>query len=91
MTAVVTGGASGIGSAVVNRLRTVGADVVVWDIKDGDIHCDISDPESVSAAIEQTVAATGHPTDSSPAQASAHPGCCWIRPPPTGGGSSISI
>ena len=61
MTAVVTGGASGIGSAVVNRLRTVGADVVVWDIKDGDIHCDISDPESVSAAIEQTVAGNGTP------------------------------
>ena len=61
MTAVVTGGGSGIGSAVVDRLRTVGADVVVWDIKGGDIHCDISDPESVSAAIEQTVAGHGTP------------------------------
>jgi len=35
--------------------------VVVWDIKDGDIHCDVSDPESVSAAIEQTVAGNGTP------------------------------
>jgi catechol 2,3-dioxygenase-like lactoylglutathione lyase family enzyme len=35
--------------------------VVVWDIKDGDIHCDVSDPESVSAAIEHTVAGHGTP------------------------------
>ena len=61
MIAVVTGGGSGIGSAVVGRLRTAGADVVVWDIKGGDIDCDISDPESVSAAIAQTVASHGTP------------------------------
>ena len=35
--------------------------VVVWDIEDGDIHCDVSDPESVSAAIEHTVAGHGTP------------------------------
>jgi NAD(P)-dependent dehydrogenase (short-subunit alcohol dehydrogenase family) len=51
--AVVTGGGSGIGSAVADRLRRAGADVVVWDLKDlqdlkdGDIDCDISDPASV--------------------------------------------
>ncbi len=61
MTAVVTGGRSGIGSAVVNRLRNSGVDVVVWDITGGDIDCDISDPESVSAAVEQTVANRGTP------------------------------
>ena len=61
MTAVVTGGGSGIGSAVVNRLRNSGVDVVVWDITGGDIDCDISDPESVSAAVEQTVANRGTP------------------------------
>ena len=61
MTAVVTGGASGIGAAVVNRLRGAGHDVVVWDVKDGDIDCDISDSDSVAAALKQTVAAHGAP------------------------------
>jgi NAD(P)-dependent dehydrogenase (short-subunit alcohol dehydrogenase family) len=37
MIAVVTGGGSGIGSAVVGRLRSVGADIVAWDLKGGDI------------------------------------------------------
>jgi NAD(P)-dependent dehydrogenase (short-subunit alcohol dehydrogenase family) len=59
--AVVTGGGSGIGSAVVGRLRNAGADVVAWDVKAGDIRCDISDPESVSAAIKQTIAGHGTP------------------------------
>jgi NAD(P)-dependent dehydrogenase (short-subunit alcohol dehydrogenase family) len=59
--AVVTGGASGIGSAVTARLRNAGARVVVWDIKGGDIECDISDPGSVAAAADQTVAGHGVP------------------------------
>ncbi|MDT5250915.1 MAG: hypothetical protein QOJ28_3549, partial [Mycobacterium sp.] len=42
--AVVTGGGSGIGSAVVGRLRKAGHDVVAWDLKGGDITCDISNP-----------------------------------------------
>jgi NAD(P)-dependent dehydrogenase (short-subunit alcohol dehydrogenase family) len=42
-------------------LRANGVDVVVWDIEGGDIHCDISDPDSVSAAITQTVAEGGTP------------------------------
>ncbi len=62
MTAIVTGGASGIGHAVAGRLRKAGETVVAWDIAGGDIHCDISDPDSVSAAIETTVARHGPPT-----------------------------
>jgi NAD(P)-dependent dehydrogenase (short-subunit alcohol dehydrogenase family) len=61
MTAVVTGGGSGIGSAVADRLRNAGHDVVVWDLKDGDIACDISDPDAVSAAIAKTVTDHGIP------------------------------
>ncbi len=60
-TAVVTGGASGIGAAVTGRLRAAGHDVVVWDIKGGDIDCDISDPDSLSAAVDRTVADHGVP------------------------------
>jgi NAD(P)-dependent dehydrogenase (short-subunit alcohol dehydrogenase family) len=62
MIAVVTGGGSGIGGAVVERLRAAGSTVVVWDLKGGDIDCDISDPDSVSAAIERTVADHGVPS-----------------------------
>jgi len=61
MIAVVTGGASGIGKATANRLRATKADVIVWDLTGGDIDCDISDPDAVSAALEQTVASHGTP------------------------------
>lgn len=60
-TAVVTGGASGIGRAVVDRLRADGHTVVVWDVDGGDIDCDISDPDSVAAALAQTITAHGVP------------------------------
>ena len=59
MTTIVTGGGSGIGSAAAARLREAGVDVVVWDRANGDIDCDISDPDSVSTAVEQTVAERG--------------------------------
>jgi NAD(P)-dependent dehydrogenase (short-subunit alcohol dehydrogenase family) len=61
VTAIVTGGASGIGRAVADRLRAAGNDVVVWDRTDADIRCDISDPESVSTAMDRTVAGHGVP------------------------------
>ena len=61
MSTVVTGGGSGIGAAVVQRLRAADHNVVVWDIKDGDIDCDISDPDSVAAAVDATVAGHGVP------------------------------
>lgn len=55
--AVVTGGASGIGAAIVRRLTEQGARVVVLDIADeaeiGEavVYCDASSPDSVAAAF----------------------------------------
>ncbi len=60
--ALVTGGASGIGHEVAGRLRDAGHDVVVWDLSGADIACDVSDPDAVSAAMEQTVRDHGVPT-----------------------------
>ena len=61
MTAIVTGGASGIGSSAADRLRSAGHQVITWDLRGGDIACDISDPDAVSAALEQTLASVGVP------------------------------
>lgn len=57
-TAVVTGGSSGIGKAVAERLRDAGAAVQVWDLSkpafDGVsfAQIDVSKPETVAAAAE---------------------------------------
>ncbi len=54
---VVTGGASGIGAAVVDRLRERGHAVTVWDLAvpaRGDVgHCelDVTDADAVAAAV----------------------------------------
>jgi NAD(P)-dependent dehydrogenase (short-subunit alcohol dehydrogenase family) len=61
-TALVTGGASGIGREVAGQLRDAGHDVVVWDLSDADMACDVSDPDAVSAAMERTVRERGVPT-----------------------------
>jgi NAD(P)-dependent dehydrogenase (short-subunit alcohol dehydrogenase family) len=60
--ALVTGGASGIGLEVVGLLRDAGHHVVCWDLSGADIDCDVSDPDAVSAAMEQTVRDHGVPT-----------------------------
>jgi NAD(P)-dependent dehydrogenase (short-subunit alcohol dehydrogenase family) len=62
MSALVTGGGSGIGREAAGRLRDAGHDVVVWDLTGGDIACDVSDPNAVSVAMEQTVREHGAPT-----------------------------
>ena len=61
MTAVVVGGGSGIGAAVVTRLRGAGQEVLSWDIAGGDILCDIGNPDSVTQAMSETAVAVGAP------------------------------
>lgn len=61
-TAVVTGGAQGIGLAVTQRLQASGAKVAVWDMNASDAGdfnttCDIADMASVQAALKATQAA----------------------------------
>ena len=48
--ALVTGGASGIGAAAVERLRAGGADVHVFDLSQGD---DVRDSAQLNAAVER--------------------------------------
>lgn len=60
--AVVVGGASGIGAAVVEAYRAQGFPVLVWDIAGSpDVHCDVSAPSSVDHALEETLRQVGVP------------------------------
>jgi NAD(P)-dependent dehydrogenase (short-subunit alcohol dehydrogenase family) len=61
--AIVTGGASGIGAAVVARLRAAGARPVVWDVApDAEVTCDVSDEKAVEQAMARTLASAGAPS-----------------------------
>jgi len=61
-TAIVVGGGSGIGEAVVQRQRALGINVLVWDrTEKADICCDISDPDQVDAAASATLTKVGVP------------------------------
>ena len=66
LTAVVTGGASGIGAAIAARLQGMGATVAVLDLdparlREGQLGlvCDVADDASVQKAIDGAVAAFG--------------------------------
>ena len=52
-TAVVTGGASGLGAASANRLRAVGMRVVTLDLQDADFVVDVCDSSAVRAAATE--------------------------------------
>jgi 2-dehydro-3-deoxy-L-rhamnonate dehydrogenase (NAD+) len=56
--AVVTGGASGIGQAVAQRIKSEGGAVAAWDLNGG-IKADVSDYASVESALKQTLSAIG--------------------------------
>lgn len=56
--AIVTGGASGMGLATVERLRAQGVDVHVFDVQ-GDRPVDVSDPRAVEAAVAEVRAQSG--------------------------------
>lgn len=66
-TAVVTGGAAGIGAAIAERLRDAGASVAVFDVNqrasplDGVSYhdVDVSDADAFAAALDTVVASTG--------------------------------
>ncbi len=61
---VVVGGASGIGAAVAESERERGYEVVVWDVAGAyDVKCDVTDPASVDAALEQTIGRLGAPSE----------------------------
>ena len=60
--AVVVGGGSGIGAAVVSAHRARGDQVLVWDLDErADIRCDVTDPAQVDAATAATVDRLGVP------------------------------
>jgi 3-oxoacyl-[acyl-carrier protein] reductase len=57
-TAIVTGGAQGIGAAIVKRLQAGGARVVVWDLE-GQVKVDVSSPSDVEKATRETLSQLG--------------------------------
>ena len=71
--AIVTGGASGLGGATAAALAGEGVKVAIWDLQEdkgeahakeiGGVFCktNVADEDSVKAALEKSVAANGSP------------------------------
>jgi 3-oxoacyl-[acyl-carrier protein] reductase len=57
-TAIVTGGAQGIGAAIARRLKSSGASVIVWDLE-GSPKVDVSDSVSVERATASALSELG--------------------------------
>ena len=57
--AVVTGGSSGIGLAIINQLNAAGITAVSWDINLAPtinyVNCDVTSEEKVKLAFEATI------------------------------------
>ncbi|MEV7526929.1 SDR family NAD(P)-dependent oxidoreductase [Agrococcus sediminis] len=53
---LVTGGASGIGAAIVEQQRSLGRDVVVIDKQPGGIQADLADAAQVADALDEALA-----------------------------------
>lgn len=61
--ALVIGGSSGIGAALVEAYRSQGTAVVTWDIAgEADVRCDVGDPEAVERSVDETRRRWGVPT-----------------------------
>jgi NAD(P)-dependent dehydrogenase (short-subunit alcohol dehydrogenase family) len=56
---LVTGGASGIGAAIVERFRAEGARVVVGDLRGGDVELDVRSAAATDAAVAFAVERLG--------------------------------
>jgi NAD(P)-dependent dehydrogenase (short-subunit alcohol dehydrogenase family) len=62
--AVVVGGGSGIGAAIVAAYREAGRKPLVWDIAGHhDVECDVRDVEAIDDALAQTLERVGVPSE----------------------------
>lgn len=62
--ALVVGGGSGIGAALVEAYRQRGVEPIVWDVAgERDVDCDISDPTAVESVTAATIDTYGVPTE----------------------------
>ena len=75
-TYAMTGGASGIGAAIKNRLRERGNQLIVVDIRDADIEADLGSVEGRQQAVEAI-------RDAAPDGIGCGP--AWISPAPMPG------
>jgi NAD(P)-dependent dehydrogenase (short-subunit alcohol dehydrogenase family) len=61
--ALVVGGGSGIGAALVGAYRTSGTTAVVWDVAGSpDVTCDVAEPGAIDDAVDETRRRWGVPS-----------------------------